>query len=410
MTSPNRSLKLYCTTNENFPIKLVDVVDLFLRELRSRGIEQEWFAKSETDGPWRRETVAGVPVIVPPYSSQFGAPGKAISKGLYWLTDALCMLRLLVRPVDVIQVRDKYFVAVLGLFVARMRGRVFTGWWSYPFPEDSLDIAAEKGLLGGLYQRLSGAVGILLLYKIAMPWADHCFVQSEQMREDLHKLRGVPLGQMTPVPMGVSNRVRDLPAQAERGASRSQSVGYLGTMYQVRRLETMIDAFISVANQRSDVRFLLVGDGLVASDRGDLEARVAAAGLTERFDFTGFIPIEQAWQKIAESDICVSPFLANRVLRVASPTKLVEYMAFGKPVVANQHPEHNRVLKASGGGVCVPWSVEGFAGGILTCLNDPKAAQAMGRRGRQWVLENRTYDRLAEQVYQVYARLLSERD
>lgn len=410
MTSPKRSFKLYCTTNENFPIKLVDVVDLFLRELRSRGVEQEWFAKSETNGPWRRETVAGVPVIVPPYSSRYGAPGKAISKGLYWLTDAVCMLRLLFKPVDVIQVRDKYFVALLGLLVARLRGRVFTVWLSYPFPEDSLDIAAEKGLLSGLYQRLSGAIGILFLYKMAMPWADHCFVQSEQMREDLHKLRGVPREQMTPVPMGVSNRVRDLPAHGVRGGNRTQTVMYLGTMYKVRRLETMIDAFISVANQRPDVRFLLVGDGLAPSDRGDLEARVAAAGVTDRFDFTGFIPIEQAWQKIAESDVCVSPFLANRVLRVASPTKLVEYMAFGKPVVANEHPEHNRVLEASGGGVCVPWSIDGFASGILACLDDPAAARDMGIRGRQWVLENRTYDRLADQVYQVYERLLSERN
>jgi len=410
MASPKRSFKLYCTTNENFPIKLVDVVDLFLRELRERGIDQVWFAKSESDGPWRRESVAGVPVIVPPYSTRYGAPGRAISKVLYWLTDAASLLRLLFNPVDVIQVRDKYFVAVIGLLVARLRGRVFTVWLSYPFPEDSLDIAAEKGLLSGLYQRISGAVGIVLLYKIAMPLADHCFVQSDQMREDLHKLRGIPLEQMTPVPMGISNRVRDLPAQAERPSSSAQTVMYLGTMYRVRRLETMIDAFILVAKQRPDVRFLLVGDGLVPSDRGDLEARVAAAGLADRFEFTGFIPIEHAWQKISESDVCVSPFLANRVLRVASPTKLVEYMAFGKPVVANEHPEHSRVLEASGGGVCVPWSVDGFASGILTCLDDPKAAQEMGDRGRQWVLANRTYDRLAEQVHQVYERLLSERN
>lgn len=410
MASPKRSFKLYCTTNENFPIKLVDVVDLFLRELRERGIDQVWFAKSESDGPWRRESVAGVPVIVPPYSSRYGAPSRAISKVLYWLTDAASLLRLLFKPVDVIQVRDKYFVAAIGLLVARLRGRVFTVWLSYPFPEDSLDIAAEKGLLSGLYQRISGAVGIILLYKIAMPLADHCFVQSDQMREDLHKLRGIPLEQMTPVPMGISNRVRDLPAQAERPSSSAQTVMYLGTMYRVRRLETMIDAFILVAKQRPDVRFLLVGDGLVPSDRGDLEARVAAAGLADRFEFTGFIPIEHAWQKISESDVCVSPFLANRVLRVASPTKLVEYMAFGKPVVANEHPEHSRVLEASGGGVCVPWSVDGFASGILTCLDDPKAAQEMGDRGRQWVLANRTYDRLAEQVHQVYERLLSERN
>ncbi|MFK7965139.1 MAG: glycosyltransferase [Burkholderiaceae bacterium] len=410
MTPSKESFTLYSTTNENFPIKLVDVVDLFLRELRARGVEQEWFAKSESDGPWRREEVASVPVIVPPYSNRWGAPGKAISKLLYWITDAACLLRFVVKPVDVIQVRDKYFAAVVGLLVARLRGRVFTVWLSYPFPEDSLDIAAEKGGLRGLYERLSGAVGIVLLYKIAMPLADHCFVQSEQMREDLNTIRGIPLTQMTPVPMGISNRVRDLPIHSPVEADTPQTVLYLGTMYRVRRLETMIDAFIEVARVRPAVRFLMVGDGLIPSDRGDLEARVAAAGMSDRFEFTGFIPIEQAWQKVAESDVCVSPFLANRVLRVASPTKLVEYLAFGKPVVANEHPEHNRVLVASGGGVCVPWSVEGFSQGLLTCLDDPVAAREMGKRGRDWVLANRTYNRLADQVYQVYKSLLDGRN
>ncbi|MGH1361675.1 MAG: glycosyltransferase family 4 protein [Burkholderiaceae bacterium] len=409
MARHNRPFRLYCTTNEAFPIKLVDVVDLFLRELKDRGVEQEWFCGSQTPGPLRRETVAGVPVIVPPYSTRFGAPGKAVSKLLYWLLDTVYLLRFLFKPVDVIQVRDKYFAAVVGLIVARLTGRVFTVWLSYPYPEDSLDNAAETGGLRSLYQKLSGALGIAMLYKLAMPLADHCFVQSEQMREDLHQLRGIALEKMTPVPMGISNRIRDLPAPRTDTHDGHQTVMYLGTLYRVRRLETMIDAFIEVARARPAVRFLIVGDGLVPSERGDLEARVEHAGVADRFDFTGFIPIEQAWQKIGEADICVSPFLANRVLRVASPTKLVEYMAFGKPVVANDHPEHTRVLNQSGGGVCVPWSVEGFANGVLTCLDDPESAREMGRKGREWVLEHRTYDRLAEQVQSLYEQLLDKK-
>ena len=386
------------------------MVDLFFRELSQRGVQQEWFALAQTPGPLRREIIESVPVIVPPNFSQYGAPGKALSKLLYWLVDAGSLLRFLVKPVDVIQVRDKYFAAIVGLIVARLRGRVFTVWLSYPFPEDSLDIAAEKGFLRGLYERLSGLVGIVLLYKIAMPLADHCFVQSEQMRQDLHQLRGVPLARMTPVPMGISHSVRDLPEQAPPAATAGgPTVMYLGTLYRVRRLETMVDAFIEVARQRPEVRFLMVGDGLVPSDRGDLEARIAAAGMSERFEFTGFIPIEQAWARLREADVCVSPFLTNRVLRVASPTKLVEYLAFGKPAVVNDHPEHSRVIAESGGGVCVPWSVQGFAEGILRCLDDPQAAREMGRKGRAWVLENRTYDRIADNVLAVYERLLSTR-
>jgi hypothetical protein len=40
-------------------------------------------------------------------------------------------------------------------------------------------------------------------------------------------------------------------------------------------------------------------------------------------------------------------------LNPASPTKLVEYMALGKAVVANDHPDQRMVLEQSGAGICV---------------------------------------------------------
>ncbi len=410
MTAP---IRLYCSTNEDFPLKLVDVVDLFFHELRKRGVEQEWYARNRREGGFRREAIAGVPVIVPPWTTRFGPPGKALCMLAYWLLDAAMILRFLWRPIDVIQVRDKYFAAVVALVVARLRGRVFTVWLSYPFPEHSLDLGREEGGLRGAYERLSGTIGVTLLYRIAMRHADHCFVQSEQMKLDLHEAYGLALDRMTPVPMGIAERVREFrppqPAPSTGHIGDTQTVLYLGTLFRGRRLETMIDAFVAVGRVRPAARFLIIGEGLDATDRARLETRVADSGLADRFEFTGFIPIEQAWQRLAQADVCVSPFFTNRILRVASPTKLVEYLAFGKPTVANDHPEHSRVLAESGGGVCVPWSVAGFTQGILQCLDDPVAARRMGEHGRDWVLANRTYARIADKVLAVYQRLLAAR-
>lgn len=408
-----QKIRLYCTTNEDFPLKLVDVVDLFFRELKARGVEQEWYSRNRTPGPLRRDIIAGVPVIVPPWTPRFGAIGKLISVLLYWLLDAAMLMRFLWRPVDVIQVRDKYFAAVIGLLVARLRGRVFTVWLSYPFPEHSFEQADIEHGLRRFHSRLNGHIGTMLLYRTAMRFADHCFVQSEQMKLDLHEFYGLPLSSMTAVPMGVAESVRDvephLNRPVEHGPNDVQTVIYVGTLHRVRRLEVMMDAFIAVARARPNVRFQIVGDGTDPSDRERLESLVVAAGMSSRFEFTGFIPIAKAWESIAMADVCVSPFYTNRVLRVASPTKLVEYLAFGKPTVANDHPEHSRVLRDSGGGVCVPWSVEGFADGILQCLDDPVTARQMGEKGRAWVLANRTYGRLADQVLAVYERLIAEK-
>lgn len=408
----SRRFRLYASTKEPFPIHLVDVVELFFRELRARGVEQAWYCAGGEPGPCERREIAGVPVSVPRVFGPRVPLAKGLNKLSYWVCDALGLLRQLWAPADVIQVRDKYVGAVIGLVVARLRGRLFTVWLSYPFPESSLARADEASGLRALYERLSGRLGMLLLYRIAMPRADHCFVQSEQMRLDLQEFHGLEAEHMTPVPMGVTPRVLERRIDPEPMRRRMQdpegvrTVMYLGTLDRLRRLDVMVEAFVRVARSRDRVRFLIVGEGLEPLDRRLLEDIVRKAGVADRFEFTGQVPIETAWQYLESADICVSPFLTNRVLRVASPTKLVEYLAFGKPTVANDHPEHSRVLEASGGGVCVPWSVDGFADGVLRLLDDPDTAIEMGRRGREWVLANRTYDRIANDVYETYLTLL----
>jgi glycosyltransferase involved in cell wall biosynthesis len=82
-------------------------------------------------------------------------------------------------------------------------------------------------------------------------------------------------------------------------------------------------------------------------------------------------------------------------------------MAQGKPIVANDHPEQQEILKSSGAGLCVPWSVEKFSDAILRLLNDPTTAAEMGAKGPAWVAENRTYQRIADQIYSKYAAIFS---
>jgi glycosyltransferase involved in cell wall biosynthesis len=101
---------------------------------------------------------------------------------------------------------------------------------------------------------------------------------------------------------------------------------------------------------------------------------------------------------VAEADVCVSPFFPTPILNSTSPTKLVEYMAMGKAVVANDHPEQRLVIAESGAGLCVAWDETAFAQALLRLLRDPALARNMGERGRAWVLQHRTYDAIADLV------------
>ncbi|MGE0316114.1 MAG: glycosyltransferase [Lautropia sp.] len=433
-------MRLHCSTQERFPIRLVDVTELFFHELRARGVEQTWYCQpSNTPGPMRRvragavgthgdgtdaravgtdahggasREAGGVEIVVPPTFGRGGALGKVATRLGYWLIETWLLFTLLWRRVDAILIRDKYWGALVGLLVARLTGARLLIWLSYPFPEHEREEAQDARGLRRLMLRARALTGEAMLYGIAMPRADHCFVQSEQMKRDL-AARGIPTQRMTAVPMGITRRFFDDhppgPTRAAGDAAFETAppgdaplaplVLHLGTLASVRRLEVLVDAFAIVAARRADVRFRFVGDGDLPHERARLEQRAREAGIADRVEFTGFVPMARAWAHVEAAGVCVSPFRVTPVLRVASPTKFIEYLAFAKPTVANDHPEHSMIAKACDGARISDWSAQGFADAIVWCLANPADARAMGLRGREWVRAHRTYDRLADLVH-----------
>ena len=81
----------------------------------------------------------------------------------------------------------------------------------------------------------------------------------------------------------------------------------------------------------------------------------------------------------------------------------------GRPVVANEHPEQLRVLEDSNAGVCVPWDEDAFARCIDALLDDPEECRKMGLRGRQWVVENRSSEVMADIVESSCRKVLGDK-
>ena len=81
-------------------------------------------------------------------------------------------------------------------------------------------------------------------------------------------------------------------------------------------------------------------------------------------------------------------------------------MALGKAVVANDHPEQKPIIENSGGGICVPFSETEFAKAIILLLNNPALREKMGTRGKDWVMKNRIYTKIADQVEDRFYRCM----
>jgi glycosyltransferase involved in cell wall biosynthesis len=245
---------------------------------------------------------------------------------------------------------------------------------------------------------------VLVLYRLVMPLSNRVFVQSEQMKRDIAAY-GVPESKMTPVPMGVPDKIFTS-AQAHQTQIRLGQIVYIGTLAAVRRMHVLIEAFAVVHANFPDARLVIVGDGDASRERASLEQLTQQLGLDQVIRFTGFLPIEQAWEIAAAAQCCVSPIYPTPVLNAGSPTKLVEYMALGRPVICNDHPEQSEIIKECGAGLCVGWGAKEFAEAMIWMLKHPEEAEAMGAKGPAWVAAHRTYPILAEVVWRKYQEIL----
>lgn len=129
-------------------------------------------------------------------------------------------------------------------------------------------------------------------------------------------------------------------------------VTFIGTFGKWHGVENLARCIVKLIKdeinwlEKYKVHFLIVGDGLLMPDvRNILGGHAAGKFVT----LTGLIPQAEAPLYLAASDILVSPHVknSNGTEFFGSPTKLFEYMAMGKAIVASNLNQIGQVLDNS---------------------------------------------------------------
>lgn len=408
MSSPD--LRYLFMLREPFPPFRPDTVTLFAEELRSRGHQIDWIFQSKEPLTKSRETSwdGGTAWVVA--TDRGGGLLPKLRKHLLGLwMDIGIIARARRRHYDFIQVRDRFFGAITGLVAAKLSRTRFFFWLSFPFPEMYLYRVESGESPFPWLDRLRGNFLKLVLYRVIMPASDYIFVQSDQMKADI-VANGVDPDKLMPVPMGISLKRLTAWSAADHPSPGASEVIvlYLGTLVKDRKLEFLVRVHAKVVEKIPEAKLYFVGGGQCEEDEERLRSEAIRLGISDSVVFTGFLPFKTAWQYVDRATVCVSPFYPTPILNSTSPTKLVEYMAFAKPVVANDHPDQRKVIGESGAGYCVAWDESQFAEAIVKIVNDPVAAREMGRRGKEYVERHRSYEAIAESLDQVYRALCGD--
>jgi glycosyltransferase involved in cell wall biosynthesis len=126
--------------------------------------------------------------------------------------------------------------------------------------------------------------------------------------------------------------------------------GFIGTFGQWHGVDVLARAIVRLADvdpgifERHRLHFLLVGDGLRMTAVDEI-LRDRAGG--EHVTLTGLVPQDEGPRYLAASDILLSPHVPNAdgSRFFGSPTKLFEYMATGRAIIASELEQIGDVLR-----------------------------------------------------------------
>jgi glycosyltransferase involved in cell wall biosynthesis len=223
--------------------------------------------------------------------------------------------------------------------------------------------------------------------------ADHVVAVTPDIRDRLVKAHGLRPDRITVVTNGVeSGWFRVATPRSQDGLVR---LIYTGTLAPYQNVELLLEAFARARQVRRDLRLCFA----VSSSFEPYEALARRLGVRAAIevlaDGFGELPL-----RLAAAAIAVLP----RISCPGIPQKLLNYMAAGKAIVASAGSakvlEHERT-----GLVVADGDVSGFADAVLRLAGDPQLGEALGRRARETVEREFSWEGAAEKLEPVYAQL-----
>ncbi len=258
--------------------------------------------------------------------------------------------------------------------------------------------------------------GGLLIFKrlchfmenISLKKADIISVVSEAMRDELLKrgiaekkilvnYNGVDIEKFSPQIDGSKIRKKyKLKDDIVIGAVSTFGAWH-GMPVLAKAVKIVIEAF-KVKKPKSKIRFLFIGDGV---ERPQCERIIQESGIEEYVIFTGIVPFKEVPLYLAACDILVSPHIPNPdgTPFFGSPTKLFEYMAMGKGIVASDLSQIGKVLCHKKTAWLVrPGDVNDLADGIMKLIENKKLREELGQNARNEVIKSYTWRKNVKRI------------
>jgi len=229
--------------------------------------------------------------------------------------------------------------------------------------------------------------------------ADLIVVVSKPLKKALI-IKGIPPQKILVNPNGIdpakySPDITGNHVRKKLNLNKKMIVGFIGTFGQWHGAEVLAEAcgmlLDSYPEYKKKFHLLLIGDGLTMPT---VKERLTKWNIFDSCTLTGIINQDKGPEYMAACDILVSPHVPNPdgTAFFGSPTKLFEYMAMGKGIVASSLDQIDDILEHNKTAIMVnPGCPKSLMKGIKTLIDNPSHREKLGKAAREKVIQTYTW-------------------
>ncbi|NIO19362.1 MAG: glycosyltransferase, partial [Candidatus Aenigmarchaeota archaeon] len=300
---------------------------------------------------WRGTIVEQVDGIHVVRTWLFPTPNRLPSERILNYTSfffSACLRGLFLRRPDVV-------IATSPQLLAGLCGWCISQVKNSPFVLEIRDLWPESLLASGIGRDNSFLISSLkkvasFLYR----YCDRIVVVTEAFKENLIIQKGLPQEKIDVIENGVE--AEEFCPKGDThilrrhlGLDGQFIASYIGTIGFAHGLEIVLRAAHSLKDVRPEIFFLLVGEG---ADKERLQ-KIAEIERLDNIRFLNQQPRSKIPLFINASDVCLVPLRKSELFTTVIPSKMLEVMACGCPVVLGVDGQARRILDQAGAGIFI---------------------------------------------------------
>jgi lipopolysaccharide/colanic/teichoic acid biosynthesis glycosyltransferase len=344
-----------------------------------------------------REVVDGIEVVRTwLYPAPNRRPGERMLNYASFFVSA-CLRGVVLEPPDVVIATSPQLLVGL------------SGWWisgmkRCPFVFEVRDLWPESLLASGIGREDSPLIRSLeRLASFLYRRCDRIVVVTEAFKENLIAQRGLPGEKIDVIENGVETD--DFCPREVGNVLREHLdldgkfvVSYIGTIGYAHGLEIVLEAARRLKVVLPEVLFLLVGEG---AEKEKLQALVERERVTN-LRFLRQQPRNAIPSFINASDVCLVLLRKAELFTTVLPSKMLEFMACGRPVVLGVDGQARRILDEAQAGIYIPpEDPAAFTQAVTDLYRNPALRSRLGENGREFILKHYSREQKAFQYLRI---------